>query len=189
VIGPRLNYVDVYQSFGSSRPIYRVNLVMREFENCIEIFKRIKRTGKNFLNDINDMLYIETNLYNINLENYFIRLFRHKENPDNVEPDEEEINSARRIIDKILEQYPELVNTLRIYDRHDGYSPTTIIDVINGLESDYMSRPVDLVLDEYIPTYMKITAGKRNKRKNKTHKKSNSKKYKRKTKKIKRTRN
>jgi hypothetical protein len=180
VIGPENKSVDIYQSFGSTMPIYRVTLNIKEFEKCIEILKKIKKNGKNFLVDINDMLYVETKLYGINLQDYFKILFEHKENPDNIDPDEEEIDSATTIINKILEEYPQLENTLKIYDRTDGFSPATIVDLIDELKHNYMRSLTILVLDEYIPTYM--TAGKRNRK----TKKSNSKKYKRKTRKIKR---
>ena len=62
--------------------------------------KEIKENGKNFLTDVNNMLYVETNLYGVNLQDYFRTLFEHKENPDNIDPDEEEIESATRIINK-----------------------------------------------------------------------------------------
>lgn len=70
VVGPAMNYVDVYQSFGSSMRLHHRRLTMRDFEKCISILTNIKRRGKNFFRDYKQMLFVDSLLYGVDVNEY-----------------------------------------------------------------------------------------------------------------------
>jgi hypothetical protein len=82
VIGPEQEYVDIYQSYGSTMRLHHKKLNLKEFEKCIRILSNIKRRGKNFFKDANKMLYVESLLYGISLIDYITILYSHLKNND-----------------------------------------------------------------------------------------------------------
>ena len=70
VFGPSMEFVDVYQSYGSTMRLHHKRLPMRVFDRCITILSNIKRKGKNFITDFQNMLFVERELFGINIETY-----------------------------------------------------------------------------------------------------------------------
>lgn len=77
VVGPGQRYVDIYQSYGSTMRLHHRRLNILDFEKCIRILTNIKRRGKNFFKDANQMLFVESLLYGINLIDYITILYTH----------------------------------------------------------------------------------------------------------------
>jgi hypothetical protein len=83
VISPDNNFVDIYQSFGSTMRLHHNRLNIKEFERCIKILSTIKRRGKNFLRDYKDMLYVEWKLNGVDINSYMNILYNNFKLNDN----------------------------------------------------------------------------------------------------------
>jgi hypothetical protein len=140
-------YVDIYQSYGSTFPLNQTRIDIKEFKKCIEILDRIKNRGRNFDSDLIDMIYVEKTLYNVDLEKYFTILLNHHQNLDAIDMEEDEIKDGIKTINKILEEYPELLDIFNNVDQ------LTVIDYFSGLKMTYEDsiNPPLLIIDEYRP--------------------------------------
>lgn len=140
-------YVDIYQSYGSTMRLNHRRISIRDFEKCISILTTIKRNGKNFFRDANNMLIVERVLYGVNLSDYIKILYEHFHQVNN----EDDVNFSYT---------PEEISQ---------YRALGINDMLFGenLKTAYELDVPVISINVYIPKTLKGGKTKHKKRKNK----------------------
>lgn len=95
VINEEKTSVSIFQSFGSSMRLHKIEMNYNTFQNYLLSLNMYRKEGRTFIDDYNMMLPIESNLYGINVPDYIAineAQFNKKEEDeeDDIDDDEEE---------------------------------------------------------------------------------------------------
>ena len=95
VINEEKTSVSIFQSFGSSMRLHKIEMNYNTFQNYLLSLNMYRKEGRTFIDDYNMMLPIESNLYGINVPHYIAineAQFNKKEEDeeDDIDDDEEE---------------------------------------------------------------------------------------------------
>ena len=95
VINEEKTSVSIFQSFGSSMRLHKIEMNYNTFQNYLLSLNMYRKEGRTFIDDYNMMLPIESNLYGINVPDYIAKneaQYNKKEEDeeDDIDDDEEE---------------------------------------------------------------------------------------------------
>jgi hypothetical protein len=117
VINEDRTQVHIYQSYGTYKRLFKLTL---PFETFIELMKELSTfKTRDFLEDYQMMIGIETKLYGINTDEYIQRISVDYEDNEDEDDDEDEDEDEARVIanSKILNITPNLyANLERLYN-------------------------------------------------------------------------
>lgn len=110
VINEQKTSVSIFQSFGSSMRLHKIEMDYNTFENYLLSLNMYKNEGRTFIDDYNMMLPIESNLYGINVPDYIAKNEAQYTEEDNIydENDEDE--------NRIIQNSQEIELSPRYYE-------------------------------------------------------------------------
>ena len=104
VVNKEKTTVSIFQSFGSSMRLHKIEMDYNKFQNYLLSLNMYKNKGRTFIDDYKMMIPIENDLYGINIPNYIAeneaQFTKKEEDEDDIDDDEEE---KIRIIQKSQE--------------------------------------------------------------------------------------
>ena len=139
--------VSIFQSFGSSMRLHKIEMDYNTFHNYLLSLDMYKNEGRTFIDDYNMMLPIESNLYGINVPDYIAENEAQYTEEDNIYDEDDE--DEHRIIQNSQEiglsprYYEELENT---HSKNNNRLTITAYRVIppNGGKRKRKSKTVKL---------------------------------------------
>jgi len=147
VINEDKTSVSIFQSFGSSMRLHKIEMDYNTFQNYLLSLDIYKNEGRTFIDDYNMMLPIESNLYGINVPDYIAENEAQYTEEDNIYDEDDE--DEHRIIQNSQEiglsprYYEELENT---HSKNNNRLTITAYRVIppNGGKRKRKSKTVKL---------------------------------------------
>jgi hypothetical protein len=123
VVNENIDRVDIYQSFGSSRRLYKINLPFNTFIKLMNRLLKFKNSN-NFIEDYKMMTEIESQLYGINIPEYVSILTEQFERQQ--EQSRKDLGSDfEEIDDDIIEEAKNLGISPVLYEQLEGQYITT----------------------------------------------------------------
>ena len=106
VINEEKTSVSIFQSFGSSMRLHKIEMDYNKFQNYLLSLNMYKNKGRTFIDDYKMMIPIEDDLYGINIPDYiaeneaqFIKKVKEDDEDDEDEEDEEDEEEKIRFIE------------------------------------------------------------------------------------------
>ena len=117
VINEEKTSVSIFQSFGSSMRLHKIEMDYNTFQNYLLSLDMYKNEGRTFIDDYNMMIPIESNLYGINVPDYIAKNeAQYTEEVEEEDIDDEEDEEAKEEKIRIIQKSQEIGLSPRYYE-------------------------------------------------------------------------
>ena len=117
VINEEKTSVSIFQSFGSSMRLHKIEMNYNTFQNYLLSLNMYKNKGRTFIDDYKMMIPIEDDLYGINIPNYIAEneaQFTKKVEEEDIDDEEDEEAKEEKI--RIIQKSQEIGLSPRYYE-------------------------------------------------------------------------
>ena len=117
VVNEEKTSVSIFQSFGSSMRLHKIEMDYNTFHNYLLSLDMYKNEGRTFIDDYNMMIPIESNLYGINVPDYIAKNeAQYTEEVEEEDIDDEEDEEAKEEKIRIIQKSQEIGLSPRYYE-------------------------------------------------------------------------
>jgi len=121
VINEERTSVSIFQSFGSSMRLHKIDMDYNTFETYLSSLNTYKNEGRKFIDDYKILLPIESNLYGINVTDYIAKNEAQYTKEDNIYDEDDEDENMIIQNSKLIGLSPRYYEELEYIHSINGY--------------------------------------------------------------------
>ena len=121
VINEERTSVSIFQSFGSSMRLHKIEMEYNRFETYLLSLNTYKNEGREFIDDYNMLIPIESNLYGINVTDYIAKNEAQYTKEDNIYDEDDEDENMIIQNSKLIGLSPRYYEEIEYIHSINGY--------------------------------------------------------------------